>query len=57
MIILEKKIFKLPGKNDENRNNLKWIEFTPKKEEIPKDVYYDELSEKKITFFKMFTNH
>ena len=52
--IRNKSIFVLPGENDKRINNLKWIEFSPKKEEIPKEIYYDEISEKTIQYFNDF---
>ena len=52
--IHEKNILKLPGEDNERKNKLKWIEFSPKKAVIPKDIYYDDISEKTIEFFDDF---
>ena len=52
--IHEKNILKLPGEDNERKNKLKWIEFSPKKAVIPRDIYYDDISEKTIEFFDDF---
>ena len=51
--ILQKRIMKLPGEENENKNKLLWIDFNPKSEQIPRNIYYDEIEET-IEFFNDF---
>lgn len=58
--IQEKQIFMDPGKKIENIGyeriyKLRWIDFSPKQEEIPKEIHYDEISEETIKFFNDFS--
>ena len=57
--IQDKSIFMDPGKKIINNEyeriyNLRWIHFSPRKEEIPREIYYDEISEKTVKFFNDF---
>ena len=43
-----------PGENDEIKKNLKLIKFEPTKENIPKNVYVDDISDKIIEYYDNF---
>ena len=43
-----------PGENDINKNNLNFIEFQPNKENIPENVYVDDINDKIIEYFNNF---
>ena len=43
-----------PGENDEIKNNLKLIEFQPFKGNIPRYIYFDDISDKTIEYFNNF---